>query len=293
MKLLIIGKTGQLGSQLIKDADRLNYSVLAPSKNRFDIAYNNTFSWLLKDYKPDIVINTAAYHDLKMCEESPLSAFRYNCIAVKNMAKKCNEAKIPFITFSTNYIFDGKMIPNSIDNEYVEERKPNPINMYGVSKLAGEYASLIYDTTTVIRTSVLYGFQGRPNFIDNRIKDSKIMDRIEVDNQQIISSTYAADLSKAILNLIKDKRWGRENGQIYHLVDEGIHTWYDLTRETFNILGIETELVPVNHNGIYNGVRKPIFTPLKNVKAKALGIVLPHWRESLREYLEIKYKDGV
>lgn len=293
MKLLIIGKTGQLGSQLIIDAQKLNYDVHATHR-KFDITkhgYMNinyldltdfhldiNFLRILNEVKPDVVINTAAYHDLKLCELNPSAAFTHNCIAVKIMAEICNKQNIKFVTFSTNYVFNGEHeINRECDNTY-------PIQIYGLSKLAGEHASLWYDTTTVIRTSVLYGMSGRNNFIDNRIKDSKKYKNIEVDNKQLVSSTYVNDLSKAVLELIN-----KDCYEVYHLTNEGYHSYYELTKEIYDIMNIDNPVLPVNHNCFYNGVKRPEFSMLENIRAKNKGIKLPHWKDALRKYLTLKY----
>jgi len=277
MKLLIIGKTGQLGSQLIVDAQKLDYCVLTPDRKELDISDHRKFLKIVRFEKPDVVINTAAYHNLKQCEQNSLSAFRYNCIAVKNMAEICDKQNIKFITFSTNYVFDG------YNTLFDEDSVPSPIQMYGISKLAGEYATLNH-SGTVIRTSVLYGITGRENFIDKRIKDSEKYNSIEVDNRQSVSSTYAYDLSKAVLELVNKEHWG-----IYHLINEGHHTWYELTKEIYNIMDIDTLVLPIDREGIFDGVRKPISSGLLNLRAEELGIKLPDWKDALKRYLTEKY----
>lgn len=293
MKLLIIGKTGQLGSQIIIDAQKLGYDVHAMHR-KFDITKNGymninylditdfhldiNFLRILNEVKPDVVINTASYHDLKLCELNPSSAFTHNCVAVKNMAEICNKQNIKFVTFSTNYVFDGLF---NFNTEYEET---NPIQMYGLSKLVGEKAALWYDTTTVIRTSLLYGINGRNNFIDARINDSKKHDIIEVDCKQLISSTYVNDLSKAILELIKKDCLG-----IYHLINENYHSYYQLTKEIYNIMDIKNPVFPIDQKCYYNGVKRPELTVLENIEAKKIGITLPNWKDALKRYLTEKY----
>jgi dTDP-4-dehydrorhamnose reductase len=280
MKLLIIGKTGQLGSQLIIDAGKSSdeFTVIAPDKKELDISDHWKFLKIIRNEKPDVVINTAAYHILKQCEQNPLSAFRYNCISVKNMAEMCNNHHIKFITFSTNYVFNG------LHNFYNEYEETEPLQMYGLSKLSGEHAALWYDTSTVIRTSVLYGTSGRNNFVDARIDDSKKYNSIEVDCKQLLSSTYTADLSKAVLELIKKDCWG-----IYHLVNEGWHSYYELTKEIYSIMDIDNPVFPVDQKCYYNGVKRPEYTVLENTRSKDLGITLPDWKNALKRYLTLKY----
>lgn len=290
MKLLIIGKNGQLGNSLIYKSLSLNYTIIAPPRNELDITKvksNHKFLNLLKDNKPDFVINTAAYNNVVECESNLLYSFDVNCFAVKNMAEITNELNIPFITFSTDYVFDGKT-----QNPYIESDSPHPINMYGISKLAGEYACLKYENSVVIRTCGLYGTNststkgGRGNFIDNRVNDSKLNKSIQVGYDQTVSPTFVDDLSNAILQLIEHpiKKYN-----LYHLVNEGYCTWYELTCETYKILDIKTEVIPINRCGIDGKIRRPLFSALRNKRAKELGITLPHWKDALRRYLEIKY----
>jgi dTDP-4-dehydrorhamnose reductase len=292
MKLLIIGKTGQLGSSLIIGAKSFGYDVISLDRHELDITTvndNNEFRDLLEKNKPDYVINTAADNNVIENNSVPLYAFNTNCVGVKNMAEICDKLNIPFITFSTDYVFDGKK-----GSLYEETDIPSPVNIYGISKLAGEYASLIYDNTTVIRTCGLYGLyskstkNGRGNFVDNRIADAKKdkQDNIEISYEQIVSPTYTDDLSKAVIQLI-DHPIKKYN--LYHLVNEGYCSWYDFTKEIYEIMNIDCKVVPVDRKGFFGSVRKPLFSALRNMRAKELGITLPHWRDGLRRYLETKY----
>ena len=285
MKILLIGKCGQLGSALLKDALELGHEVIAPSKNELDITNEETFFNAMKHHRPDVVINTAAMHNVPLCEVEPANAFLVNCIAVKKMAEISNDFNAWFVSFTTDYVFNGEK-----GDSYSEYDTPFPLQIYGISKLAGEYAALLYEKSIIIRTCGLYGLQGATskggNFVDKRIKDSKQYKRIEISNDQTISPTYTGDLSKAILQLIVHP--SKESG-IYHLVNEGYCTWYEFTREIFNILKIDVELLPVDRKGRTGNMRRPLFSALKNEKAKHFGIKLPHWKNSLYKYLKIKY----
>lgn len=287
MKILIIGKTGQLGSILIKDALESGHEVFAPSKQELDITDEITFLNEMKHNSPDVVINTAAFHNVPLCETEPMKAFRLNCIAVKKMAEICNDFDSWFVTFSTDYVFDGKK-----GKPYIESDVPNPLQMYGISKLAGEFAvlSCVPTKSIIIRTCGLYGLQGATskggNFVDNRVRDTKTGLRIEISNDQTVSPTYAGDLSRAVLQLIEHQ--SKEAG-IYHLINRGYCTWYEFTKEIYKILDINIELIPVDRKGWTGKMRRPLFSALKNEKATKLGIELPDWRNALKRYLETKY----
>ncbi len=294
MKLLLIGKTGQLGSSLINHAHSLGYTIIAPPRNEIDITkigHSTKFLQLLKDNNLDIVINAAAYNNVIECESNLLYSFDVNYFSVKNMAEICDKSSIPFVTFSTDYVFDGKK-----GQPYIETDNPQPINMYGNSKLAGEYASLMYDNTTVIRTCGLYGLNsistksGKGNFVDNRISDSKSNSSIQVGNDYVVSPTYAEDLSKAVIQLVERpiKKYN-----LYHLVNEGNCTWYEFTKEIYNILNIDTEVIPADRHGINEAMKRPLFSALRNERAKELGITLPHWKDALQRYLKTKYNNKI
>ncbi len=287
MKILIIGKTGQLGNALLNDILALGHDVLAPSKEELNIIDEDSFMDAMIHCKPEVVINTAAFHNVPLCEIEPVKAFQSNCIAVKRMAEISNEFDAWFVSFSTDYVFSGEK-----RRPYIESDMPSPLQMYGLSKLAGEYGALSYNESIIIRTCGLYGTQGAAskggNFVDNRIKDSKQNARIEISNDQTVSPTYAGDLSKAVLQLIAHP--SKESG-IYHLVNEGYCTWYEFTKEIFEFLNIDAELVPVDRKGKTGKMRRPLFSALGNEKAKRLGVKLPNWKESLHEYLKIKYTD--
>lgn len=285
MKILIIGKTGQLGSVLIEDAIISGHEVFAPLKQELDISNDDPFLGIMKVYKPEVVINTAAFHNVPLCEVEPIKAFQLNCIAVKKMAEISQDFDSWFVSFSTDYVFGGEK-----RSPYKESDTPNPLQIYGLSKLAGEYAALSYENSIIIRTCGLYGLKGAAskggNFVDNRIKDSKQHARIDISNDQIVSPTYAGDLSKAVLQLIAHP--SKKKG-IYHMVNEGYCTWFEFTKEIFKLAGISTEVIPADRKGKTGDMRRPLFSALKNEKARKLGIVLPHWKEGLHEYLKKKY----
>ncbi len=285
MKYLVIGKTGQLGSALIHDLSTTSNEVLAPNKSELDITDKQSFLSAMKEFQPEIVINTAAYHNVPLCEDHPLEAFQANCLAVKDMAEITSEFDVWFVSFSTDYVFDGRK-----GEQYIETDVPGPLQIYGLSKLAGEFAAISYSKSIIIRTCGLYGFQGATskggNFIEKRIKDSKRLSLLEMSNDQTVSPTFTSDLSKAVLKLVDHK--SKQPG-IYHLVNQGFCTWYELTEEIFKILDISIKLIPVDRKGLTGKMRRPLFSALKNEKAANMNIDLPHWKDALKRYIRSKH----
>lgn len=283
-KILLIGKTGQLGGKILKDSPSFGFEIFGFNKEEVDVTNESQVEEKIEKIKPDILINTSAYHIIQKCEENPLEAMKVNFLAVDKMAKLSKKYHIKFITYSTDYVFDGnKGAP------YEEDDECNPLQIYGISKLAGEYAALspYPEGTFIIRTCGLYGGErGSPekggNFVLNIIKEAQGKEVIEVSSEQIVSPTYAGNLSKATLKLLNSK--GRAG--IYHLVNEGYCSWYEFAKEIFKLAKIDKKLKPVDRGGLEERMKRPKFSALKNTKAKVLGIKLPPWQEGLKFYLD-------
>jgi dTDP-4-dehydrorhamnose reductase len=282
-KILLIGKTGQLGAEIIKDAFSFGFEVFGFEKEELDVTKELQVREKIKEIKPDILINTSAYNAVSMCEKDPMPAMMLNFIAVQNLASICKENNIIFVTYSTDYVFDGKK-----GSPYDENDKPNPLQLYGISKASGEHATLNYYSkgSFLIRTCGLFaGRKGSQekggNFVLNIMKEAQNKEIIEVSSEQIVSPTYAKDLSEATLKLLKSKA---EPG-IYHLVNEGYCSWYEFTKEIFKLAGIDKKLLPVSRESENSQVKRPKFSALRNTKAKALGIELPSWQEGVKSYL--------
>jgi len=282
-KILLIGKTGQLGSNLMKDASSFGFEIFGFKKKEMDVTNEIQVREKIEETKPDILINTAAYLDVYKCEANSLEAARINFLAVQNLAELCKDRKIVFVTYSTNYVFDGRK-----KTPYIESDHPYPLQIYGVSKLAGEYAALsIYPKGTfIIRTSGLYGGQkGSPekgNFVLNILRESRDKRTIKVSSEQIVSTTYAPSLSRSSLKLLKNQA---EPG-IYHLINEGYCSWYEFAKEIFTLMNVSMKIIPVNRGGKSGNVKRPKFSALENTRAKFLGVVLPSWQNDLGLYCD-------
>jgi dTDP-4-dehydrorhamnose reductase len=285
MKILLIGRTGQLGGDILRH--NASHEIIAPDRHEVDISDIRTVERAVREIKPDVVINTAAFHNVPLCEQEPEKAFLINCVAVRDLARLCRRTDKLLVTFSTDYVFGGDR-----RTPYREDDQPSPLQVYGITRAAGEYAALSEapDHLLVIRTCGLYGMSGAQskggNFVDQRINDAKRHSVLEMGSDQIVSPTCTADLSRAILQLLDHPL--RKPG-IIHLVSEGECSWYDFTRAIYEIMGITIELRPVNRNCRSGDMRRPCYSVLANRIAKALGITLPHWRDSLEKYLKEKY----
>ena len=287
MRILLIGSTGQLGGDLLRNNP--GHEIVAPGRDHLDLARPQEAARLIGNVRPDTVINCAAFHNVPRCEEEPAQAFLINCVAVRDLAAACAEQGARLVTFSSDYVFGGeRSVP------WREDDLPSPLQVYGITRLAGEHAALAVapKQAVVIRTCGLYGRSGARskggNFVDARVADAAPGKRIEMSCEQIVAPTSTDDLSRAVYALIAHP--ALQSG-IYHLVNEGSCSWYEFTREIVRLIGASAEVVPVDRGGRSGNMRRPLYSVLQNTKARALGIVLRPWREALASYLRAKYPE--
>ena len=288
MKILLIGATGQLGGDLLRNNP--GHDVVAPGREELDLARQGEAARLIAQLRPDTVINCAAFHNVPKCEEEPAQAFLVNCVAVRDLAAACAAQGARLVTFSSDYVFGGER-----SEPWREDDKPFPLQVYGISRLAGEHAALASAPghAVVIRTCGLYGRSGARskggNFVDGRVADARAGKRIEMASEQVVAPTSTDDLSRAVFALLANPKLVPG---IYHLVNEGACSWYEFTREIVRLVGGESEVVPVDRGGRTGNMRRPLYSVLANTKARALGVRLRPWPEALADYLRAKYPES-
>lgn len=282
MKILLIGKNGQLGSEIDKQSLDRGYEVHSFGHEELDITYSEKVKRKIEAFAPAVVINASAFHNVPLCEDQPDQAFLVNAIALKPIAEMCSKKNIKFVHFSTDYVFDGLK-----GSQYVEDDKPNPVQIYGISKLAGEFIVLNYSKTSIlVRSSGVYGGKHgsrskKGNFALNLLEKARTDRTIEVASEQIVNPTYAVDLAKESLDLLKHK----EISGIYHLANEGFCSWAEFAMEIIKIKGLRTKIIPVDRKGMAGNLRRPLFSALKNTRAARLGIKLPSWQDAIKRYI--------
>jgi dTDP-4-dehydrorhamnose reductase len=287
MRILLIGATGQLGSELI--ANNPGHYIIAPGRTELDVTRGESITASVRDSHADWVINTAAFHNVPLCEEQPEQAFRVNCVAVRGLAQACRACDARLMTFSTDYVFNGGQ-----RRPYREDDCATPLQIYGITKLAGEAAALAAapEHAVIVRTCGLYGRSGAVskggNFVDNRVTDGRRGTPVEISCDQTVCPTSTHDLSKAIYELIAN---AAHCFGIYHLVNEGECTWFKFTKTIYEYLDVKTQVRPVDREGRTGTMRRPLYSVLANTRARTLGITLPTWQDALKRYLRAKYQD--
>ena len=281
MKVAVIGASGQLGADLV---EVFGEKAIPLTHKNLDVTDFESLK-ILKELKPDVIINTAAYVRVDDAELYPEKAFQVNSIGALNVAKIANEIDAINVYISTDYVFDGTK-----GEPYTEEDVPNPLNVYGLSKYAGEIFTRNYSKKYyIIRVASLYGKAGASgkggNFIEFMIQKAKNREEIRVVDDMFMSPTYTKDVAITLKKFLELKP---EFGA-YHMVNEGYCSWYEFTKVIFEILGWDVEVKPIKSSELKRLAKRPRFSALENEKLEKLGLRMRPWKEALREYL----KEGV
>ena len=288
MKILLTGKTGQIGGELNNIVGDLG-KLITVDKEQLDLSKPNSIEPVILDIKPDIIINPAAYTAVDKAEEEPELAMTINAIAPGLLAKAAKKVGAGLIHYSTDYVFDGYSgIP------YKEEDPPNPLNVYGQTKLEGEKAvAKAGIPSLIIRTGWVYSLHGK-NFLRTIKKLAEEKDIIQVIDDQIGAPTWARSVALKTHQILKQclqQNWLKKNSPylsgIFHLTCQGKTSWHGFAKEILSLSGMEsTTLIPIPTSDYPTPAIRPLFSLLCNDKIKnTFNIQLPHWQEALKNCL--------
>ena len=286
--ILITGAKGQLGRELQFLIEQKNYDLPQATfyftdRDALDICDEDELQAYIDAHTIDTIINCAAYTNVDKAEEDEALAFAINSTAVKNMATIAKEKEIRLIHISTDYVFDGKSY------RPIDENTPtHPDGVYARSKLEGENAirALSLKGAIIIRTSWVYSSFGS-NFVHTMLRLGKERDALNVVCDQIGTPTYARDLAKSILDILKDTSVSKEV-ITYHYSNEGVCSWYDFAHAIFELEDIACALTPISTEQYPTPAKRPHYSVLNKDKIKNdYPIDIPHWRDSLKICLDV------
>lgn len=288
MKVAVIGANGQLGTDLVEVMARQGHEVVSLTHADIQVEQFDRVREVLTACKPDILLNTAAYHITQQCEDHVETAFAVNAQGALNFAKVAEDLNITTVYYSSDYVFDGaKQFP------YLETDAPNPLNVYAVTKLAGEYFALNYHPKAyVLRVSGLYGnvpcrAKGG-NFITTMLRLAKEKPEVRVVTDEVLTPTPTYEIALKTVSLLKSEQYG-----LYHLTCEGACSWYEFAREIFTLLHLQTPLYKASVTDFAITVKRPFYSVLENSRFNALGTErMPHWREALQSFLRNHHING-
>lgn len=270
LRIFITGRDGQLGRSLLDILT--DDQVLAVDIDDGDVTNPESIDQIA-EWQPDVVIHAAALTNVDGCERDPDAAFRVNGLGTRNVALGCQQAGAAMLYISTDYVFDGAK-----GSPYTEWDDPNPISMYGASKLAGEsYVKQLLNRFWIVRTAWVYR-EGYKNFVMTILRLAQERDRLSVVTNEVGCPTYAPDLAAALDRLIRRPLYGT-----YHLTNAGHCSRYELAKKIVELAGLDTVVEPADH---YPRIAQPpAFAPLRNFVGAEAGIELRPWEEALADCL--------
>lgn len=277
MKILLIGSDGTLGTSFRTLIDS-SYELVSWTMRDCDLTDLESIGTKISAVAPDVILNASAYTDVDGAESHERVATLINGEAVGRIASYCASNGSMLVHFSTDYVF-----PGTTGVGYAEDDAPKPVNAYGRSKLQGEM--LLGESGCrylCIRTSRLFGrssaAKGKKSFIDKMLELAGHASTISVVNDERTSPTYADDLARATLGLVRDGARG-----LYHRTNDGDCTWYEFAQEIFSIVQLPVALVAVQGSAFPRPAERPVCSTLRSTKLP----ILRSWQESLKEYLSL------
>lgn len=277
-KYFITGSKGQLGYEFCKRMEFDGLDYLGMDLDELDISDKGALANVLKDYRPGIIINCAAYNQVDLAESDPGTAFKANDEAVANLAEISNDLNAKFIHYGSDYVFDGKK-KNGL---YIEEDLASPINKYGESKLAGEKRALeIAESSLVLRLSWVYG-KGKQNFIYKFLQWIKNNQCLSIAFDEVSVPTFTGTIVDVTLKAIEKGASG-----LYQLTNSGYASRYEWAKAILKYKGIDRILYPVGKAVFEAPAARPGFSAMSNKKiVSELNIAIPDWEESLEYYVK-------
>jgi dTDP-4-dehydrorhamnose reductase len=278
MRILLIGARGMLGRDL-QPILSYRHEVIGKDIEDLDITDSKQVQKQVETLQPQTVINAAAFTDVDGCESQKYLAFKVNAEGAGHVARACRKADARLIYLSTDYVFDGtSRVP------YSEEALPNPINVYGESKLQGEKAVQEAEGKhLILRTAWLYGKYGK-NFVDTILRMASQQKELRVVDDQQGSPTFTRDLSQAIAQFLEKDVRG-----ILHVTNSGSCSWFEFAQkilETKGIPGWKTRVIPISSRQLNRPARRPSNSVLDCSRFKDLtGNTMRPWEEALGDYL--------
>lgn len=282
MKVLVVGANGQLGSDLVRGWTAAGHDVMGLTHKDISVEDIDSVRKCFESGKPQVVLNTAAYHVVPKCEEHPEEAFAVNGTGALNCARIAQEIRAVNVYFSTDYVFDGKK-----GNPYHEGDATNPLNVYAATKLAAEHFTLNYsEMSFVVRVSGIYGVTPcrakGGNFITTMLRLAKEKPQVRVVTDEILTPTPTSEIARRTLLMVGAREYG-----LYHLTSEGMCSWFEFAKVIFETLRIRTPLSPASTSEFPSSVRRPMYSVLENARFNKLqpDSPMPHWKDSLVEFL--------
>ncbi len=283
-KILVTGANGQLGWEIGQAAkDYPAFEFVFVDRNSMDLSNPAELKNVVDLFTPDAIINTAAYTAVDKAESEKELAHTINAQAVATLAGIAKEKQIPFITYSTDYVFSG-----NATQPYKTDTPLAPVNYYGQTKADGEQMAIEANPNSIIiRTSWVFSSHGN-NFVKTMMRLMKERDALNIVGDQKGRPTYAKDLAIASIQMLEQINAGKSFQGIYHYANTGETTWYDFAARIQSIGKLTCDLTAIPSEQFPTPAKRPNYSVLDTTRMeKELGIQIPSWESALQQCMEI------
>ena len=282
MRVVVVGGNGQLGTDIASAFSDRGDEVVSLTHADIELSNLDSVRCRLGTTPVDLVVNTAAMHHVEKCEDQPDEAFAVNAIGARNLALVTRDLTAVLVHISTDYVFDGAK-----GEPYHEDDVPLPLNIYGTSKLAGEYVvRTLNPRHFVLRVSALYGrhpcrAKGGQNFVELMLKLGRERGRVRVVDSEFVSPTSTIDVARQVVALSGCDEFG-----LYHATGEGSCSWYEYAKEIYSLANLNAKVEVAGSSEFPAKVARPHYSVLENRALKRLGLnEFRPWQEALATYL--------
>ena len=277
-RILVAGSAGRLGASVVEAF--AGSEVIAHTRATLDVTDPEAVRRVVGDAAPAVIINCAAFNDVDGAEDRPADALAVNAFAVRSLARAAESCGAPLVHFGTDFVFDG-----NATEPYDEETAPSPRSVYGLSKLLGEWFALDTPRGFVLRVESLFGalagWRGRPGSLDTIVEGLEQSRDVRVFTDRVVSPSYVHDVARAVRYLVETSA----PPGLYHCVNTGRATWYEVAEEAARLLGVRARLEPITMDQAVFKAPRPRFCALATRKLAATGFTMPAWNDALRRWL--------
>lgn len=276
LRIAVVGADGQLGSQIASHSG--SHLIIPLTKQACDVTNRTLVQKVMEREKPNVVVNCAAFHRVEECERDPQAAYAVNTLGAHTVSVAAASVQAAVFFISTDYVFDG------VDAPFLEDARPNPLNVYGASKLGGEHLTRMSNSNTcIIRTSALFGVGGSrekgPDFVERIISQARSGVSLSVVGDQRVAPTYVPELAVRIIDLIEKQARG-----IVHVTNAGSCSWFELAAFALKTAGIKADI----HETLTEQTlaKRPLHSVLASMRLEEYGLEqLSPWQDSVSKYL--------
>jgi dTDP-4-dehydrorhamnose reductase len=279
MRIVLTGAAGRLGAALSAEMAAAGYTVLALRRSDLDISDADRVASAVGRLRPDVIVNCGAYNAVDAAEADPSAAFATNALGVSCLARAAQATDALLVHYSTDFVFDGTTL-----DPYAEDHPTNPLSVYGASKLAGETEARSAPRHYVLRVASLFGgcgVKGQRATVDHIVDNLLAGTGVRALVDRTVSPSYVPDILRATIALVdRHAPYG-----IYHCVNSGWSTWYELACEVARQLGVPALIEPVMTSDLKAQATRPQYCALSNQKLVAAGIDMPSWQSAIERHL--------